>query len=85
MLHLLSRFIFYCRNGVTLPGTLLIREVSMGESPIKGAFRSQHISEMTVPNNDGLIDLIMYLLFTDNFTKPYSHEHILVHLLTSAL
>ena len=57
----------------------------MGDSPIKGAFKPQHISEMTAPNNDGLVDLIMYLLFTHYLTKPYSHEHILVHLLISAL
>ena len=35
--------------------------------------------------NDGFVDSIRHLLFTDNFTKPYSHEHLLVHLLTTAL
>ena len=79
--HLLSRFIWY---GKTIPGSLLDRVVSMGESPTKRAFNSQHISKTSVTNNDGLVDSIRHLLFTDNFTKPYSHEHLLIHLLTTA-
>ena len=82
MQHLLSRFILY---GETVSRTLLDRIVSMGESPTKRAFNSQHISETSETNNDGLIDSIRHLLFTDNCTKPYSHEHLLVHLLTTAL
>ena len=78
MQHLLSRFLFY---GKTVPGTLL---VSMGESPTKRVFNSQHVPKTSVTNNDGLVDSIRHLLFTDNFTKPYSHEHLLVHLLTTA-
>ena len=60
MHHLLSRFIC-C--GVTVPGTLLDRVASMGESPTKRAFNSQHISEITVPNNDGLVDSIKHLVY----------------------
>ena len=82
MQHLLSRFIFY---GETVPGTLLDRVVSMGESPTKRAFNSQHVPKTSVTNNDGLVDSIRHLLFTDNFTKPYSHEHLLVQLLTTSL
>ena len=78
MQHLLSRVICY---GETVPGTLLDRVVSMGESPSKRAFNNdQHVPETSVTNNDGLVDSIIHLLFTDNFTKPYSHEHLLVHL-----
>ena len=84
MQHLLSRFIYY---GETVPGTLLDRVVSMGESPSKRAFNSQHVQVLYKysTNNDGLVDSIRHLLFTDNFTKPYSHEHLLVNLLTTAL
>ena len=57
----------------------------MVESPTKRAFNSQHVPKTSVTNNDGLGDSIRHLLFTDNFTKPYSHEHPLVHLLTTAL
>ena len=60
------------------------RVVSMGESPSKRAFNSQHVPESSVTNNDGLVDSIRHLLFTDNI-KPYSHEHLLIHLLTTAL
>ena len=80
--HLLSRFICY---GKTVPGTLLDRVVSMGESPTKRPFNAQHVPKTSVTNNDGLADSIRHLLFTDNFTKPYSHEHLLVHQLTTAL
>ena len=68
MQHLLSRFICY---GETVPGTLLDRVVSMGESPSKRAFNYQHVPESSA-TNDGLVDSIRHLLFTDNFTKPYS-------------
>ena len=51
----------------------------------KRAFNSQHVPETSVTNNNGLVASIRHLLFTDNFTKPYSHEHLLVHLLTTAL
>ena len=66
MQHLLSRFIFYCK---TVPGTLLDRVVSMGESPTKRTFNPQHVPKTSVPNNvnDGLVDSIRHLLFTDNF------------------
>ena len=47
MQHLLSRFIFY---DETEPGTLLDRVVSMGESPTKRAFISQHVPETSVTN-----------------------------------
>ena len=73
MQHLLSRFILY---GKTVPGTLLDRVVSIGESPTKRAFNSQHVPKTSVTNNDGLVDSIIHLLCTDNFTKPYSHEHL---------
>ena len=69
MQHLLSRFICY---GETVPGTLLDRVVSMGESPSKRAFNYQHVPESSA-TNDGLVDSIRNLLFTDNFTRPYSH------------
>ena len=48
-------------------------------------FYSQYVPETRVINNDGLVDSIGHLLFTDKFTKPYSHENLLVHLLTTVL
>ena len=54
------------------PGTLLDRVVSMGETPTKRAFNSQHVPETSVTNNDGLVDSIRHLLFTEKFTKPFT-------------
>ena len=82
MQHLLSRFICY---DEMVPGTLSDRVVDMGELPSRRAVNSQHVPETSVTNNDGLVDSIRHLLFTVNFTKPYSHEHFLVHILTTAL
>ena len=65
-------------------GTLLDRVVSMGESPSKRVFNYQHVPESSA-TNDGLVDSIRQLLFTDNFTKPYSHEHLLVNLHSNIL
>ena len=76
MRHLLSSFIL---NDKTVPGTLLDRVLSMGESPTKRAFNYQHVPKTSVTNNDGLVDSIRHLLFTDNVTKPYSQEHLLVN------
>ena len=81
MQHLMSRFICYRE---TVLGSLLDRIVSMGESPSKRAFNYQHVPESSA-TNDGLVDSIRHLLFTDHFTNPYSHEHILDNLLTTAL
>ena len=76
MQHLLSRFICY---GETVPGTLLDRVVSMGESPSKNEPSIINMyPKVHSATNDGLVDSIRHLLFTNNFTKPYSHEHLLV-------
>ena len=70
----------------TLMGTLMGRVVSLGKPQTKQAFNSQYIIfESSVPNNNGHVDSIRQLLFTDNFTKPYLHVHILVHLLTTPM
>ena len=82
MQHLLSRFIFY---GETVPGTLLDIVVSMCEPPTKRTFNSQHVPKTSVTNNDGLfVDSIRHLFVTDILSKPYSHEHLFVHLITTA-
>ena len=57
----------------------------MCETSTKRAFNSQYTSKTSEPNSDGHIDSFRYLLFTDTFTKLYSHEHILFHILTIAL
>ena len=79
--YFLSRYIVY---GNTVPGTLLDRVVSMGESPISMALNKPRDIKYVQCSN-GHVDSLRQLLFNDNFIKPYSQEHILVHLLTTAL
>ena len=76
MQHVLSRFIVY---GVTVRGSLLDRVLPLGESLPKGAFCNCIITK-TAPNNYHNFDSIRHLLRNDNFTKPYSHDYVLVNL-----
>ena len=95
--YFLSRFIVY---GNTVPGTLLDRVVLISESPISMALnkpRDVKYVQCSNGHEDSLkrqlqrvyiqrvYSLKRQLLFNDNFIKPYSQEHILVHLLTTAL
>ena len=81
MHHLVFRCTVY---DATVYRTLLDRVVSLGESLPKRAFCNSIITK-TIPNDGGNVDSIIHLLRHDNFTKPYSHEHRLVHLLSTAL
>ena len=79
LLYFLSRFILY---GEIIPGTLLSRVISQGQSPIKCLFSVPKMCANI--QTDGHIDSIRHLLHHENFIKPYSEEHLLVHLLTIA-
>ena len=68
----------------TVPGTLLDRVVSMGESPIYRALNTPRDIKYVQCSN-GHVDSVWQLLFNDNFIKPYFQEHIFVNLLTTAL
>ena len=72
--YFLSRFIVY---GNTVPGTLLDRVVSMGESPISRALNKPRDIKYVQCSN-GHVDSPRQLLFNDNFIKPYFQENILV-------
>ena len=74
----------YVSYGVLTSGTLLERVVRHGHSPIKYVF-SKPRSVKHVPYQNGHIDSLKVLLYSDNFIKPYSDEHLLVHLLTTAI
>ena len=56
----------------------------MGESPISRALNKPRDIKYVQCQN-GHVDSLRLLLFNDNFIKPYFQEHILVHLLTTAL
>ena len=74
----------FLTHGVTVPGTLVDKVVSMGESLIRRAYFKFSVIK-TMQYNDGYVNSIRHLLHSDNIIKPYSHEHLLVHLLTTSL
>ena len=74
----LSKFLTY---GVCYGGTLLQRIVQSGESPSNVAFN--YIKrKCDIEYNDGIIDSLRYLIYSDNYVKPWSEEHLLACLLT---
>ena len=83
MQFLLARYITY---GTTVPGTLIDRVVSIGESPLKCVFRkSGHKVSFLKDGIDGHADSIRLLLNSRNYVNHNSEEHFMVRLLTTAL
>ena len=83
MQFLLARYITY---GITVPGTLIDRVVSIGESPLKCVFRkSGHKVSFLKDGIDGHVDSIRLLLNSRNYVNHNSEEHFMVRLLTTAL
>ena len=78
----LSQYVLY---GTLTQGTLLHRVARSSQSPLDLAFSYT----VNLRNNDtlhhGHIDSIQMLLYHENFMKPYSDEHLLVHLLTTPM
>ena len=72
MQFLLARYITY---GTTVPGTLIDRVVSIGESPLKCVFRkSGHKISILKDGIDGHADSIRLLLNSRNYVNRNS-EH----------
>ena len=83
MQFLLARYITY---DTTVPGTLMDRGVSIGESPLKCVFRkSGHKIHMLKDGIDGHADSIRQLLNSSNYANHNSDEHFMVRLLTTAM
>ena len=77
MQFLLARYITY---GTTVPGTLIDRVVSIGESPLKCVFRkSGHKVSILKDGIDGHADSIRLLLNSRNYLNHNSEEHFMVH------
>ena len=76
MLYLLFQYVLY---GKLTLGTLLHRVVRSSQSPIDLAFSSTVNWRNSDTLHDGHIDSIK-MLYHENFMKPYSDEHLLVHL-----
>jgi hypothetical protein len=78
--RLLARFLL---TGSCVNGTLMSNLVKSGASPIDII-----CEKPTRPNlvncADGVVDSLRYLLFHENYIKPWSHEYLLTSLLTKA-
>lgn len=83
--------IFMSKNKL-YPGTIVNYIVNEGYSPISCAFNSDNFlqkafHQLNVCNyssNDPIIDSLKYLLFHENYQKPYSMEYSLSKLLTKS-
>ena len=82
-LYLLSE---YFATGSAIPGTLLHYVSQSGASPVSLALGSHPRSRQFNPpdDHDGIVDSLRFLLFHENYIKPYGEEHLLVSLLTKA-
>ena len=70
----------YLENGVVFNGTMVDRIIQMEYSPITAAFnRPRNNMDLLYPRN-GVVDTLNSLLFTDDYTKPWSAEHLLATL-----
>ncbi len=78
----LSQYVLY---GILSPGSLLDRVVRSGQSPISLVTKSPISINNNVQYSDGHVDSLKMLLYHENFIKPYSEEHLLVHLLTTSM
>ena len=83
MQFLLARYITY---GTTVPGTLLDRVVSIGESPLKCVFRKCGRKELILKDGiDGHVDSIRLLLNNRQYVDRNSEEHFMLRLLTTSM
>lgn len=64
--------IFITKNFL-VPGTLVTRIINMGISPSSIFYSGIH--KPTSTETDGLLDSLRTLLFSDNYTKPWSNEY----------
>ena len=80
---LLARYITY---GTTVPGTLLDRVVSIGESPLKCDFRKYgHKGSILKDGIGAHVNSTRLLLNNRNYANNNWEEHFMVRLLTTAM
>ena len=83
MQFLLARYITY---GTTVPGTLLDRLVSIGESPLKCVFRKCGHKEFILKDDiDRHVDSIRLLLRSRNYVDRNSEENVMLRLITTSM
>ena len=84
LLHLQAALMSeYILQNKTINGTLIDRIVKYGQDPCLVAFNKQ-LRNHNYTEDDGIVDSLRYLLFHENYIKPWSEEHILATLLTKA-
>ena len=84
LLHLQTALLSdYLLNKTTITGTLIDRIVKYGLDPSFVAF-NKLVRGDNYTENDGIVDSLRYLLFHENYIKPWSEEHILATLLTKS-
>ena len=77
--HLLAEFIVH---GHRNQDTIIGRIVDFGYSPTQVAFRDCWRVPSEIKEEDGVVDTLRYLIYHDNFVKPWAEEHVLAVLLT---
>ena len=83
MQFLLARYITY---GTTVHGTSIDRVESIGESPLKCAFRKcGHKGSILKDGIDGHVDSIQLLLNNRNYVDYNSEEHVMLRLLMTSM
>ena len=83
ILTLMSKYI---TSGTLYDGSIVSRITKYGHSLVKTALlppKSQPFDRSEV-GVDGLVDSLQLLIYSDNYFKPWSAEHILTALLTRA-
>jgi hypothetical protein len=75
-------------TGSCVKGTLLGSLLNFGLNPVNVIYEKPncrlHSINFYADRSDGVVDSLRYLLFHENFIKPWSHEFMLVTFLTKA-
>ena len=78
----------YIINGCSYKNTVTDKVISMGISPMAIAIDLVFKCKIKLSYNSneetGLIDSLRYLLYQDNYIKPYSDKYTLVILMTKS-
>ena len=67
-----------------VPNTIIDRVYKQGISPFNVLLKRELHPKISVSSIDGVVDSLRYLIFHENFCKPWEYEHILASLLVKA-
>ena len=68
---------YYISTGKTIQGKLIHKIVTSGYSPIEILFKEQKIKCISSRESNGIIESLNYLLFHDNYIKPWLDKYFL--------